>query len=424
MLPAPDGETIYVVEEKGRLRLDYYKNNTLHFFHPLQRDRFGRASSRQRRDPGGRSRGDRRQTLGPSADRRCLSQTTPTSRDRSRSASSDSPKDACSGSRPTRATRRDAGRSPCPLARLRSISRAWSPCFWRPSCWSPNRRSSSPRGPMTEAELAKSALRLGQRFVLEGRVLRAEAAAKAPIEKRDPVDGPAGTDRARRSQPSRSTRGAAELQSFREELQAFPGSAALAQARARCPARALVRGRFAAFACWIRTRQDPLHAEVSPCSWASRASVGEDVSFEKLLVPVDFSEGSMRALRTACELLEVVGRGKLDVMHAWYTPAYVSPEIAVRLADGMTQDTRTTRPAGGGATAERVPRRIRFPERSRTRDPVRVWASRGHDQPNRTGVRPPVVMGTHGRSGITKLFTGSVAEKVVRTSTVPVLVVR
>ena len=35
-----------------------------------------------------------------------------------------------------------------------------------------------------------------------------------------------------------------------------------------------------------------------------------------------------------------------------------------------------------------------------------------------------VVMGTHGRTGITHLLLGSVAEKIVRTSPVPVLTVR
>lgn len=35
-----------------------------------------------------------------------------------------------------------------------------------------------------------------------------------------------------------------------------------------------------------------------------------------------------------------------------------------------------------------------------------------------------IVMGTHGRSGLEKVFVGSTAEKVVRTSVIPVLTVR
>lgn len=35
-----------------------------------------------------------------------------------------------------------------------------------------------------------------------------------------------------------------------------------------------------------------------------------------------------------------------------------------------------------------------------------------------------IVMGSHGRSGVSRLFMGSVAEKVVRMSSVPVLIVR
>jgi nucleotide-binding universal stress UspA family protein len=34
-----------------------------------------------------------------------------------------------------------------------------------------------------------------------------------------------------------------------------------------------------------------------------------------------------------------------------------------------------------------------------------------------------VVMGTHGRRGVNRMLLGSVAEKIVRTSTVPVLTV-
>lgn len=34
MLPAPDGETVYQLDEEGRRALDYYKNNILHFFVP------------------------------------------------------------------------------------------------------------------------------------------------------------------------------------------------------------------------------------------------------------------------------------------------------------------------------------------------------------------------------------------------------
>jgi glycerol-3-phosphate O-acyltransferase len=34
MLPSPDGETIYRLEDEGRRALDYYKNNNLHFLGP------------------------------------------------------------------------------------------------------------------------------------------------------------------------------------------------------------------------------------------------------------------------------------------------------------------------------------------------------------------------------------------------------
>jgi nucleotide-binding universal stress UspA family protein len=42
----------------------------------------------------------------------------------------------------------------------------------------------------------------------------------------------------------------------------------------------------------------------------------------------------------------------------------------------------------------------------------------------RTGHVDLIVMGTHGRTGVSHLFLGSVAERVVRTATCPVLTVR
>ena len=49
--------------------------------------------------------------------------------------------------------------------------------------------------------------------------------------------------------------------------------------------------------------------------------------------------------------------------------------------------------------------------------------TRGAHQPSRTGWRYDlVVMGTHGKTGLERVMLGSVAETVVRTCPVPVLV--
>ncbi len=136
--------------------------------------------------------------------------------------------------------------------------------------------------------------------------------------------------------------------------------------------------------------------------------------FRRILVPYDFSRHASRALAVAADLA-AEHRGRLTVLHV-VTPFY-PPEGAVvwvpdvDLVGAARRDLEV-------AVARTVGRRaVRAECRVVIGVPFQriIEAARGADA---------IVMATMGRSGLTHLLIGSVAEKVVRHSPIPVLTVR
>jgi nucleotide-binding universal stress UspA family protein len=123
-----------------------------------------------------------------------------------------------------------------------------------------------------------------------------------------------------------------------------------------------------------------------------------------LLCPVDLSEPSAEALRYAAALTSVVN-GKLSILHV--RPASPTRDAAGP-ADGNL-DTFVSTVIGSDAAVEIL---------ERSGDPVTEILNAAVDVGSDV-----IVMGTHGRSGFQRLLLGSVAERVVRRSTVPVLTV-
>ena len=144
--------------------------------------------------------------------------------------------------------------------------------------------------------------------------------------------------------------------------------------------------------------------------------------FKKILVPVDFSEASRRALEQALQLGKVCA-AQVDLLHVWEPPNYLSPDImlsvpgwsAISLEDFSVREARkavqlfleqSDHPSLALTT------RIDSGEPSAT---ILRVAKEGYDL---------VVMGTHGHSRLHQFFLGSVAHRVVAESPVPVLTVR
>lgn len=148
------------------------------------------------------------------------------------------------------------------------------------------------------------------------------------------------------------------------------------------------------------------------------------VHVRQILVPVDFSECSRKALAVAWEWAQKLG-AEIDLLHVWTIPGFLPPGVTV---------------IGAGAPEQSLLELIR----ERTEEEMRKFASDARalgiavratysepgdaartivDRTERGGY-DLVVMGTHGRSGLEHVLVGSVTERVVRRSKRPVLTVR
>ncbi|HSU40783.1 MAG TPA: universal stress protein [Polyangiaceae bacterium] len=144
--------------------------------------------------------------------------------------------------------------------------------------------------------------------------------------------------------------------------------------------------------------------------------------FRSILVPVDYSEHSKASVRYAAELAKNVG-ATLHVVHVWDRPTYASDAVLVRRpgeehcslaeliqrnAENDMKDFLATLELGD----------VKLTHELLSGDPtaklVEQLKGGGYDL---------VVLGTHGRTGLMHLLMGSVAEKLVRLSPVPVLTV-
>jgi nucleotide-binding universal stress UspA family protein len=137
-------------------------------------------------------------------------------------------------------------------------------------------------------------------------------------------------------------------------------------------------------------------------------------TFKNILVPTDYDPAARRAADIAVELATRF-RGGLTLLHVWDPafPAYAEG-IAVPLDDIEVAARKAL-----DAEAARV--RAHFPEAKTLLIPGLAW--RTIEETAREQGFDLIVIGTHGRRGLPRMLLGSVAEKVVRTATVPVLTV-
>jgi nucleotide-binding universal stress UspA family protein len=142
---------------------------------------------------------------------------------------------------------------------------------------------------------------------------------------------------------------------------------------------------------------------------------------QTILVPTDFSEGAARALDWARTLAQAF-RAAIVVLHVLELPVTWTPlgglgslptPLSTESVDQLTSEAQTILETVGGDAPE-VTRRL-----LRKGHPREVILAAVQEV-----AADAVVMGTHGRRGVSHLFIGSVAEHVVRHSPVPVLTVR
>ncbi len=140
----------------------------------------------------------------------------------------------------------------------------------------------------------------------------------------------------------------------------------------------------------------------------------------RIVVATDFHEAAARALDTAVSIAQACG-AELILVHAYDVPplVYADPLVAGsagQIADDLEANANQRMRAIAGGLAPRV-------------GIVSTVAVQGTpaecvlETVRRTGA-DLVVVGTHGRHGLPRAVLGSTAERLVRTSPVPVLVAR
>lgn len=146
------------------------------------------------------------------------------------------------------------------------------------------------------------------------------------------------------------------------------------------------------------------------------------IKLERILVPTDFSDCSAEAVEYGRALVEQFD-AELHLLHVIAELAATIPEAVVRLASSIENymeeaETRALDQLGGVLDAEWCKgRRVVLATRQGSPYLQTVQYAREH-------AVDLIVMGTHGRSGLSHALIGSVAERVVRHAHCPVLTVR
>jgi nucleotide-binding universal stress UspA family protein len=147
------------------------------------------------------------------------------------------------------------------------------------------------------------------------------------------------------------------------------------------------------------------------------------VPIRRILCPVDFSEGADAALEQALFLSQGLG-AEVEVVHAWETPIVIRPDLVVWIEGTAGPALAEIVKARSATAMKQLLAKLLPDQRAQVTmqvlhgppaDTIVAYArEHGHDL---------IVIGSHGRTGVSRWLLGSVAERVVRRATCPVLVV-
>lgn len=146
--------------------------------------------------------------------------------------------------------------------------------------------------------------------------------------------------------------------------------------------------------------------------------------FKRILVPMDFSEHALNALRLAISLARATG-AHITLLHIGVVPHVYATELGltgaanplfVQMSEDISKEQRhRLETLASDEIPESLSHDIVVREGFPPEEVLAQVAAGGHDL---------VVMGTHGRTGLGRVLLGSVTERVVRQCTVPVMVTR
>jgi nucleotide-binding universal stress UspA family protein len=139
--------------------------------------------------------------------------------------------------------------------------------------------------------------------------------------------------------------------------------------------------------------------------------------FKHLLIPTDFSPSSARALRLGIELAKRF-EAKVTLLHSFQIPvmAYAAMEFLTgSLAANIETAARAELDAALAEVRKKLPNADAVLREGDAWRQILATVDEIHAD--------LVIMGTHGRHGLSYALLGSVAEKIVRLAHVPVMTV-
>ena len=143
---------------------------------------------------------------------------------------------------------------------------------------------------------------------------------------------------------------------------------------------------------------------------------------KKILVPVDFSKYSLAALRAAADIAQI-REAKLTVLHISEEPSFPSMYGQKEVSHENWQATRNQVDEYAKRELEAmVSEAISNPDF----ESINLWGNPVKEilEYSEIGKYDLIVMSTHGRSGLSRVLMGSVAEQVIRHAQCPVFVMR
>ncbi len=138
------------------------------------------------------------------------------------------------------------------------------------------------------------------------------------------------------------------------------------------------------------------------------------IAFTHVLAPIDLGEATREVLDQAVTMARPFG-AKVTVLHAFFVPPLTYANELQVSTDELVRELQTMLEVEVSKTLKQYHNIEGLLVCGEPWEQIlRVARGRGADL---------IVMGTHGRYGLTRVVLGSVAEKVVRLSSVPVLTI-
>lgn len=148
---------------------------------------------------------------------------------------------------------------------------------------------------------------------------------------------------------------------------------------------------------------------------SSRAAKAMSELFKNILCPIDFDDNSIAGLDEACTLAQQRD-GVVHLLHVVHIVPTSEFPIPVETYVEMEKDAKNQLEELARTHLEG---KVRYDVRTKIGEPAYEIL----DEIPRLNA-DSVVMATHGRTGVKRFFLGSVAERVVRESSRPVLTIR